>query len=148
MTREDIVRAARGFIGVRFRHQGRAAQEGLDCLGLLLAIADSAGLVFQNKSVFELDVRSYGSKPDTDFLQARLEQNLQRTEMLELGSTDILLLTIDGRPQHLAMVTDYPTPSEWGMIHAYAPSRAVVEHRITKEWKERIAGVYRLPQFA
>ena len=143
MTPKILVAAARGFLGVRFKHQGRDAAEGLDCLGLLLAVAHEVGLHVE-------DERRYGSKPDTEFLQQRLEAYLSRITSHESRITtgDILLLAIDGRPQHLAMVTDYPVAGEWGIIHAYAPARKVVEHRLSNDWKQKIAGVYVIPAYA
>ncbi|WP_448584852.1 peptidoglycan endopeptidase [Thermaurantiacus sp.] len=41
--RAAFVAAARSFVGVRFRPQGRA-RSGLDCLGLVLASAGASGL--------------------------------------------------------------------------------------------------------
>jgi hypothetical protein len=131
MTRDDIVAIARGYLGVRFSHQGRVRKEGLDCLGFLLAVA--------------YDRRDYGARPDTEFLQGKLGTLLQAIPTQELGVADILLLRIDGRPQHLAMVSDYPEADEYGIIHAYAPARKVVEHRLDTAWKQAIFGVYRLP---
>ena len=55
-------------------------------------------------------------------------------------------------PQHLGIVSTLP--EGWGMIHAWAGIRRVVEHGLTAEWWDRIAqddaGVllYRLPGVA
>lgn len=140
---QALVHAARQLLGVRFAHQGRSVH-GLDCLGLLLLAAQQAGITLQNKAVMHFDRRDYGTWPDTQYLQATLEAHLAPAED-ELRCGDVLLLRIEGRPQHLALVTDYPAPASWGMIHAYAAARKVVEHRLDAAWEQAIHRRYRLP---
>lgn len=137
-----IIACARTFVGVRFAHQGRSPATGLDCLGLLMVSAEAAGIRLQGLRPLALDDRQYGTRPDTVHLQAMLEQHLQRVEYPAIG--DVLLLRVDGRPQHLALVSDYPVEGELGMIHAYAVARRVVEHRLDATWRAQIAQAYRL----
>lgn len=144
-TTHEIIAAARSYLGVRFVHQGRS-RAGLDCLGLLLLTAEKARLDFDGRSALQLDVPRYGTRPDTDFLHARLMGHLMPVEVPQLG--DILVLMIDGRPQHLAIVTDYPEPGEQGMIHAHGLARQVVEHRYDAYWRAATVRVFRLPQLA
>ncbi|MEJ0009871.1 MAG: NlpC/P60 family protein [Alphaproteobacteria bacterium] len=144
-TSDEIVAIARGFLGVRFAHQGRCGKSGLDCLGLLFAVASRAGITLRGRPALCHDRRDYGSRPDTDFLRAQLAYFLTPVAADGLRAGDVLLLNIRGRAQHLALVADYPGEGEWGMIHAYAVARKVVEHRLDEVWRERIAGVYRLP---
>lgn len=141
--RAKIVACARAHAGVRFAHQGRHAATGLDCLGLLLVAAEAAGVRLQGLPPIALDDRQYGARPDTDYLQRMLARHLQPVAHPEFG--DVLLLRVEGRPQHLALVTDYPAQGELGMIHAYAIARRVVEHRLDEAWRANIAQVYRLP---
>ena len=144
-TSHDVVACARQFIDVRFSHQGRGP-EGLDCLGLLLATASRAGLVFENMPVLALDVPTYGTRPDNALLRRKLSRFLQSIACDEVAPADIILLNIAGLPQHLAIVTDYPMKGELGMIHAYAPARKVVEHRYDPQWRGDTYAAYRLPQ--
>lgn len=146
-TRNDIVAIARGYLGTRFAHQGRHAEDGLDCLGFLFAIADSAHITLEDRLPATFDRRDYGTRPDTDFLRARLAQLLLPVSDETIRMADILLLRIEGRAQHLAMVTDYPQAGELGIIHAYAPARRVVEHRLDEHWRASIDSAYRLPLF-
>ncbi len=76
-------------------------------------------------------------------LRAQLHAALVPVEEIAVG--DILLLSIDGRPQHLALVTNYPHEGAFGMIHAYAPLRKVVEHRLDGQWLELVEQVFRIP---
>lgn len=142
-TRDQILASARSFLGVRFAHQGRSAAEGLDCLGLLIATAEKAGCMVQGMRPSALDQCAYGSQPDTDYLQTMLATHLLPvTDGMQ--PADILLLHIEERPQHLALVSDYPSAGEYGMIHAYAQTRRVVEHRLDEQWRAAIHSVYRL----
>lgn len=141
--RDHLVACARTLLGVRFAHQGRHPATGLDCLGLLLAAADKAGLTINDQPPNFFDDRQYGYRPDTEYLQDMLAKHLEPVGTAEIG--DVLLLRIGGRPQHLALVSDYPLAGELGMIHAYAVARKVVEHRLDGVWRSNIHCIYRLP---
>ena len=143
-TKSDVVSAARKFLGVKFAHQGRSVA-GLDCLGLLLVSAAEAGLTFDGLNVSAIDVPNYPTRPDTVFLCAQLERFLVRVHDARMA--DVVLLEIDGAPQHLAILSDYPVDDELGMIHAYAVSRKVVEHRYDEHWRKMTQQIYRLPEF-
>ena len=146
-TRADIVSCARQFIDVRFTHQGRSV-EGLDCLGLLLVTAAKAGLQFGEHTVEDIDVPTYGMRPDTTLLKQKLDQFLIPITPEELAPADIVLLKMQGSPQHLAILTDYPVKGHLGMVHAYAPARKVVEHRYDPLWQRETYATYRLPHLS
>lgn len=143
-ARHEVLACARQFLGVRFAHQGRS-KAGLDCLGLLLATAIAADIHFSGASAMALDVPTYGHRPDTALLKERLDQFLEPA-VGPLMPADVVLLCVDQSPQHLALLTDYPMAGELGMIHAYAPVRAVVEHRYDAHWKAATVAAYRLPE--
>lgn len=140
----EVIACARTLIGVRFTHQGRS-REGLDCLGFLIHIAQDLCLQFGGQSALDLDVPSYGARPDALLLKEKLDALLTPIALGALQPADIVLLRIDGVPRHLALISDYPIADELGMIHAYAPARAVVEHRYDPEWKRATYAAYRLP---
>ncbi|MFM9889785.1 MAG: NlpC/P60 family protein [Rickettsiales bacterium] len=142
-TAHELVAAARSYLGVRFAHQGRS-DAGLDCLGLLLLSAEKAGLRFGGLSALALDVPHYGTRPDSVLLGSKLGDYLVAVHVAQPG--DILLLAIDGRPQHLALVSDYPAKGMLGMIHAYAATRKVVEHAYDAHWQAATRQIFRLPQ--
>lgn len=138
----DLVAHARALLGARFAHQGRT-RDGLDCLGLLLMVADAAGLTFDGKRPQEISLPNYSTRPDSVFLQTELARFLTPVHAPQVG--DVALLMIDGAPQHLAILSDYPAPEELGMIHAYAVARKVVEHRYDEHWRKATKQIYRLP---
>ncbi len=145
-TRDAVVARARGLLGVRFIHQGRDATHGLDCLGLLMVVSQGCGIRFGEVMPMALDRRDYGSRPDAVMLEARLRQWLM--PVADMQAADVLLLRVQGAPQHLALVSDYPQEGTFGMIHAYAPARKVVEHRYDARWQDATQGVFRIPQLA
>lgn len=140
-----MVRAARCWIGVPFAHQGRS-RAGVDCLGLLVMVAEELHLDFDGLRALACDDTAYGHRPDVKKLYAGLSRYLIRTQSTERSVGDIVLMRIDGAAQHLGIISDYPLPANDGLIHAYAPSRKVVEHRLCGEWQNNIAALFRLPQ--
>ena len=127
VTRADVVRVARSYVGVRWRHQGRT-RAGIDCIGLVIAVAHDLGLT-------DYDFTGYGRVPDGKALRATMceQMDLLSTEP-QLG--DVLLLRFDRNPLHTAIVTDM------GMVHAFANMRCVVEHRIDDLWRSRIFSAF------
>lgn len=138
----SIVQAARGWLGTRFHHQGRLKKSdthkgGVDCLGLLIGVAAELNLPFS-----KYDETSYSHYPDTQKLRNNLASLLQEIPTANIEEGDILLLNIDGNPQHLAIVGEISgIPS---IIHAYAPARAVVEHVFDDWWRERVVAAFRV----
>lgn len=143
LTPQHIVTQARTWKGTRFAHQGRLKKTGthkggVDCLGLLVGVAHELGL-----SAARHDDTSYGHQPDTEKLYDGLMSALFPVDEILMREGDVVLLTVDGRAQHLGIVADYPEGG-FGLIHAYAPARRVVEHRLDDEWMRAIAGVFRI----
>lgn len=138
MSGEDIVVAARRWLGTSFHHQGRVRGVGVDCAGLVIGVARELGLM-------DFDVTGYGHRPDDQEMERLVRVHLAEIPLADAAPGDVLLLLIDGRPQHLGILTDI------GLIHAYAPARKVVEHRIDEVWPARIRAAFRFPdprQFA
>lgn len=126
-TRQDIVDCARSYQNVRWLHQGRS-RAGLDCIGLVLAVAHDLGLS-------EFDTTDYGRIPDGERLRQELERHMQPTSTPLPG--DVLLMRFEREPQHVAIVT------EIGIIHAYAQLRRVTEHALQGVWPSRVLAAYR-----
>ena len=138
MTRAElIVAAARAAIGTPFRHQGRTLGRGLDCAGLAIHCAQTAGIA-------TYDETDYPRQPGGGRLEAAFDQQpeLRRIALPEIAPGDVLLMTFEGQPQHVAIV------SEVGIIHAYEPIGRVVEHGLTAFWRARIVRAYRFIEVA
>lgn len=138
MREKQIVAAARHYLGVPFAHQGRSGA-GLDCLGLLVCVANDCALCLDGKPVVRFDETDYGHYPDAAYLRSQLEQVLRPCDEIKAGQ--VALLHHDGSDRHLAIVGDYGE-SGVSLIHAYAPARVVVEHRLDENWKGRVAALF------
>lgn len=126
----DIITAARTFMGVPFRHQGRN-KLGVDCLGLVLLSAEMSGVKLQ-------DLKGYARSPDGHTLKSECGKQLIPVKLRDIQDGDILLMSFRREPQHLAIKTNI------GIIHSYQDSGGVVEHGLDDRWLKRIRGAYRI----
>lgn len=138
-----IVTAARKYLGVRWRHRGRSAR-GLDCAGL-------PWLAYKDCGVELPDFRLYGPEPHNDGLTTHMTDALGepiRTEPVRqshLLPGDVIVLRFVTEPHHVGIVTDYPYGSALGIIHACGHYGKVIEHRLPKDYIQRITHAYRRP---
>lgn len=134
MTRaEQVIAAARAAIETPFRHQGRIVGRGLDCAGLAIHCAHSAG-------VLTYDENDYPRNPGGGRLESAFDKQpeLTRIPVSEILPGDVLLMRFDGQPQHVAIMVD-----GGNIVHAYQPSGRVVEHILSAVWQRRIVRAYR-----
>lgn len=127
MTGDDLVRAARRYIGVPFRHQGRSVL-GLDCIGLVVCAARDIGLTLRDRTDYPRD-------PNGE-LPAELAAQTEPADSVRPG--DLALMAFAGQPTHVAILAGDT------LIHGYASVGRVVEHRIDARWRSRIVSVHRL----
>lgn len=167
-----LYQAAQGWLGTRFRHQGRVKGGGVDCLGLVMGAARECGY-----DIADLDETNYSKIPDGDYLLRRLSENLEtvflvprsqfpvpskefavqcsektrttnnQQRIMSIGSSliqsgDILLFRLDGNPQHLA-IADVTEDRKIRMIHSYLAAGKVVENHLKEPWISWIAGGFR-----
>lgn len=136
IERAKIVAAARGWLGTPFHHQGRLKGVGVDCAGVIVSVA-------RELDIGDVDIRGYGHRPDSRELEQLCHEHMTPVSLARSGPGDVLLIMIDGAPQHLAFRTEIN--GDRGMLHSYAPARKVVEHRIDQEWVGRIVSAFVLP---
>ena len=135
MTRDEIVTKARSAIGTPFRHQGRSLR-GMDCVGLLFFVAP--------QGVALNDVSGYPRLPNGELEEAILAHVaagvVVPVPLKDRRAGDIVLMRFekDDRPRHVGIIGHDDT-----IIHAYAVTRKVCEHRIDDAWKRRIVGAWR-----
>lgn len=127
MTRrpDQIVAAARELVGIRFRPQGRSAQTGLDCVGVV-ALAVGAGRVPR-------DYALRGGSPE------RLAAELEAAGLRRVGAAcagDVLVMAAGPAQLHLGIFTGT------GLVHGDAGLRRVVERPAPLPWP--IIHVWRL----
>jgi cell wall-associated NlpC family hydrolase len=132
VTRKDIVDKAREFIETPFHHQGRLKHIGIDCVGLIYCVAKELGIKIHDKT-------DYGRAPRPDVLLTEIRKSLDEISIEEANIGDIFIFWIKRKswPQHVAIISDY------GMIHAYADIKKVVEHVIDEKWTDKIKAAFR-----
>ena len=131
MTGEDIVSAARAYIGVPFRHQGRSSS-GLDCAGMIIRVAQSIGADYVDQS-------GYSRSPSKGLLKASLDRQPCLIQVLDnsLRTGDVLLMRFAREPQHLAIYAGQT------IIHSYLQAGRVCEHDYAPIWANRTVCTYR-----
>ena len=136
MTTDEFIAAARSMLGVRFKHQGRSPEFGVDCAGLAACAAVKCGHE-------PVDRNDYARWPSFSDLLEQVKKNCDQVPPGSERPGDLMLFETAGRLQHLGILTETNPPS---MIHAYAPQRKVVEHRMDAEWLAKRRFIFRIRQ--
>lgn len=123
---------------VPFRHQGRTLR-GLDCIGVLAYAFGSLGYPIEDRI-------DYGRLPADRKLAASLSDHFgqpiaKSPRMEQLRPCDVVTMSWGAEECHVALVVDHPHGV--GMVHAYASSKRVIEHRIDDLVLSRIHSVFR-----
>ncbi|MDA0780790.1 MAG: NlpC/P60 family protein [Rickettsiales bacterium] len=145
VNRNDIVVEARSWIGTRFHHQGRVKKSsndkgGVDCIGLILGVAEAVGITHNGISYYNYDKREYAKVPDNDRLKLSFQKYLKEIDTADVKSGDILMFKFDKEPQHVGFVVK--EKKYINLIHCYMQARGVVEHRLDEYWKNRIVTAF------
>lgn len=138
--RSAFIAAARSFTGTPFRHRGRS-ERGVDCLGVVVLSMRAVGREMADKD-------SYGRDPVADGIRdaavAHFGEPVWRKgdplDVLQPG--DVVLMQWHQQPNHVAIVSDYPTGG-LALIHSLAQEGRVVEHRLSDPWPRRITEGFR-----
>jgi cell wall-associated NlpC family hydrolase len=153
---EQVISIARSWSATPYVHQARGPKGptgGTDCVGLLIGVATEMGLIEEG-----YDPTGYSWETDGTQLRAELNRwaDMQAfadvpqppefwLQVMEPG--DIAVFTVAGMPQHTGIITiiDYGISGMMpGLIHAYNPAKAVVEHNLDTRWFRRMTEIWRL----
>lgn len=144
-TRPAIVAEARAWLDTPWQHQARARGEGVDCAGLVIGVARALALVPP-----DMDVSAYTRAPDGSMLD-ECDRWMRRIAPAEAQPGDVLVLRFGGAsspPQHMAVVADY-RHGGLSIVHAVdhpdRPRARVVEQRLDRATRARVAAAYALP---
>ena len=139
ISRESIIERARSFLGTPFHHQGRVKGVGVDCIGLVIGVAEELGMPYR-------DLIGYPRFPDGKTLCREFEKNMQRIAVESLQPGDVAAFTMGGRdrmPRHAGIVAQKNGART--MIHTWASTRCVVEHTIDEKWVRRLCAGFLYP---
>lgn len=134
-----LAEAARGYLGVKWRHRGRT-RNGLDCAGLGVMAYLDCGVKLQDWTL-------YGREPYQDGLIANL--TLALGEPLPAGTAlqddDVVVLRFVNEPHHLGILAavDYAGVPALNIVHADGNAGRVVEVRFDDAAMKRITHIYR-----
>lgn len=148
-TPDDIIRAARGWLGTPFHHQGRVKGVGCDCLGLIVGIARELELRDNKGNLLaDYDQPNYSPLPDGRGLKAAVSLHLLELPSIgEASTADVLLFRFQENPQHVGILSTLPD-GDSGIIHCYSNTGKVVEHRLNDTWRRLIVAAYRFPHLS
>ncbi len=140
---QQIVTAARGWIGTPYRHQAACKGAGTDCLGLLRGVwREVLGAEPEGVPAYSMD----WSEPQGEerLWQAAL-RHLQPKPLTDTAPGDVLLFRMrDGSvAKHLGIQGH--TGPDATFIHAYS-RHAVVESPLSAPWARRIVARFRFPE--
>ena len=138
-TTDEIVGAARAWLGTPYRHQASTLGAGCDCLGLLRgvwrALYGAEPVVVPNYRADARDPMHAGA------LLAGAERRLVRAEgEPRAGQVVLFRLIRNLPPRHCGIMV-----SDSRFVHAQE-RLGVVEANLTDGWRRRVAGVFGFPQ--
>ncbi len=143
-----IVKQARTWLDTKYHHQGRLKKSanclgGVDCIGLVIGVADELNICdAQGNLISQYDRTNYSMQPEGEKLAHSIGAHLSLVKPARMRVGDILLFKFWKEPQHVGILSRYPTGG-FGIIHCNSTSGSVVEQPLSKTWKRMIAHVYR-----
>jgi cell wall-associated NlpC family hydrolase len=146
ITRNAIQQSARKLVGSPWVHQGRSAGTGIDCLGVLIYIAEDLNYldakVVQEVNSFYRGV--YSRNPDGETIHRELSVYFDEVPVSDAKEGDILVLRMAGQkiPRHVAVLVR--GEREMTLIHALDDTllKKVVEEPYAR-WKKFVTNAFR-----
>lgn len=136
MTPQRIAAAARAYVGVPFHPHGRT-RAGLDCAGLVLAVACDLGMVLRDVPPFYAPLRSGFA------LLRELRAQLVEVNFRQPPDGAVLAFSF-GRAEHAAILVEAPAR----VVHAWRSAGRVVETVLDEATARRVAAAFVLEQVA
>ena len=143
-----IVKQARTWLGTKYHHQGRLKQSatctgGVDCIGLVIGIINELNICDDQRCLLsKYDRLDYSMSPQSTKLAECFGLYLDLVDLAEMIPGDILLFKFWQEPQHVGIVSGYPTGG-LGLIHCHSSSGCVVEQPLSDTWQRMITHIYR-----
>ncbi|ABS62541.1 putative phage cell wall peptidase, NlpC/P60 family [Parvibaculum lavamentivorans DS-1] len=141
-TREEIVAAARGWIGTPYRHQASVKGAGTDCLGLVRGVwREIFGTEPEAPPAYTPDWAETPGGAGGETMAEAAGRHMTAIACGDVEAGDIMLFRMraHGPAKHVAILSGGNR-----MIHAWS-GRAVVETTLGRWWRARAAYAYRFP---
>jgi len=136
-TRHLVIDEALSWLDTPWKNQQQIKGTGVDCINLLLACAQVAGMTLNLPP--EVKSKTYERIPRYSQVKLCIESNFRATDQLNMG--DILLFSIHGDYNHVGL---YYQDDEF--IHSCAGSKGKGKVKIDQlsRWKSKLKGKYDL----
>lgn len=147
-----VVTQARTWLGTKYHHQGRLKKSsnhtgGVDCIGLVIGIINELNICdSRGFCLSKYDSNNYSMSPQTTKLAEVLGYHLELVATPEIKPGDVLLFKFWKDPQHVGIVSNYPT-GDLGLIHCNSSSGSVIEQPLSDSWKRMITHAYRFRNY-
>lgn len=139
----EIISAAKSYVGVRYREQGRN-MAGLDCAGLIVCTGVDSG-AFPSDAVDKI-AKDYSRRPNVaEFTKSMIDAGCVRLPYGQHENGDILRIAFSNWPVHIGIYEVDERGNEW-VIHAYLPVKKVTRERISRDIEGLISTVWRYPE--
>ena len=134
--RQQIVEAAREYIGVPWQHQGRTFF-GIDCVGLLIQTGIKIGYN-------PLDITDYSEFYDPDILiKAFLKNGCRKMIKTKAVSGDIMIINVGKAPLHVGILSMKADIRH--IIHAHRATERVREEEVYPMLEKRFRFSFAYP---
>jgi len=135
-TPEQLVTAARSWLGEPWRHQGRGVR-GIDCVGLVIRVA-------QDLKLIDFDITTYNRRAKGVGFQSHFQAHMDKIPLSELSESDVIIFRDQMYPCHCAFYSE--TKGRPTIIHAHALRRKVIEEGYEGEWINKAVMAFRFRQ--
>ena len=137
---DQVVRAARGWIGTPYVHQASVKGAGTDCLGLIRGIWRE--LIGPEPMTLPAYTPDWGEVGGSEPLLDRAALLLRAAPEEQPGDVLVFRMRGDAVAKHLGILAR--TGPAASFVHAY-DRHGVVESPLGASWRARIAGRFRFP---
>jgi NlpC/P60 family putative phage cell wall peptidase len=142
-TREQIIAAARGWVGTPYHHQASVKGVGCDCLGLIRGLWRE--LLGEEPEAMPAYTRDWGDVTGSEPLLAAASRNLTPIAPgLALPGDVIVFRMQAGVAKHAGIVTEEMDEQPARFIHA-VEELGVTEVALTRWWRRRIEAAFAFP---
>lgn len=137
---DEVVRAARDWIGTPYVHQASVKGAGTDCLGLVRGIWRE--LIGAEPEAMPPYTPDWGEAGTAELLLGGAGRLLRPAPDEQPGDVLVFRMRTGAIAKHMGILAQ--TGAEASFVHAY-DRHGVVESPLSAPWRARIAGRFRFP---
>ncbi len=146
ITRQMVCETARSYENTPFHHLGRQKGVGVDCVGLVICVAEDLGLSDVHGVPFlRHDYPDYSPQPLGDFVLLECKRRMSEKIINNMCAGDVITMKVPYSSCHAGIVVE--RSGVLHVVHSLNSSTVprVMEHIIDKVWRHAITGVFSLP---